>query len=851
MSDPDFEPKDELKKSLEEFQIKKRLQSQSSSEDVFSPLSSPRKLSNDTEAKPVDPQPTTSWTVVEVGSSSPPKQEPLKQGASKIVIERAKPQVPTKPKPAPPSKVKPKSPSKELSAPKYTVTPTSTSVKSPSNVAPPRRVSDNLEIRIDGKTSKEELPKLELKSDAVEDTIPSTSPNGGVRGMMSLFEGAKQQMPIYSEPDVSRKKLKSVSTSEDKASSVTEKTKDKDIVEVSPAIPDRKYTDEDVSSLSPTPTPLPPPPPERSSSPQMSPKQNRFNSLETSTSLVNSTSDNDENPYEVVTPRQKETSPVPPTPPLHQRGLESRRDMPPAPPSPFRDRRPEPPARGVSLTSSSPSLPSTVTVDSDYAEVAESVRRSLVSDESPYSEVVETVAVPEVEAYHTTDILRNLPTKTGGGTKRVPPPKPLPYQLKNTVEDDSTSKILSDPKPVKTPPPKPAPYRPKSFQEDLPNDVVLSDEGKLQSPASPTSPLVAVVMPGSPRPSSARIVSDSAPSSTTSSPNLERSPKFKPPPPPRVSSIADVLKGEVTQTAKNPDEENRLNSYSPVNGVLDHFDKNEIPTRDVDSALSSKPKIPRKPQLVSRPSATAEGDGPPSFKPPPPPNLSSLVPRAYGVKSGSASPDRERAVSQNGMDSYGFIAPPPMEWMDGKTGRSSSKTSVDSLDIEIVPPPPAHFKELDSNNDQQTVSSAFDIPTVNPPFGWQERPEDTNLNNVSLNSRNSKSGFKKGYWKSTGNVDYDIAVVPPLPPSEPPPTLPLSSPLDYELDLVSSPLSDGPGRLNIEDVFGDLDYPLSTPSDDEDLPPAPLPPGERYAGVPPPPGDVLSKPLVPPLRKQR
>ena len=851
MSDPDFEPKDELKKSLEEFQIKKRLQSQSSSEDVFSPLSSPRKLSNDTEAKPVEPQPTTSWTVVEVGSSSPPKQEPPKQEASKIVTERAKPQVPTKPKPVPPPKIKPKSPSKELSAPKYTVTPTSTSVKSPSNVAPPKRVSDNQEIRIDRKTSKEELPKLELKSDAVEDTtIPSTSPNGGVRGMMSLFEGEKQQMPIYSEPDVSRKKPKSVSTSEDKAFSVTEKTKDKDIVEVSPAIPDRKYTDEDVSSLSPTPTPVPPPPPERSSSPEMSPKQNRFNSLETSTSPVNSTSDNDENPYEVVTPRQKETSPVPPTPPLHQRGLESRRDMPPAPPSPFRDRRPEPPARGVSLTSSSPSLPSTVTVDSDYAEVAESVRRSLVSDESPYSEVVETVAVPEVEAYHTTDILRNLPTKTGGGTKRVPPPKPLPYQLKNTVEGDSSSKILSDPKPVKTPPPKPAPYRPKSFQEDLPTDV-LSDEGKLQSPASPTSPLVPVVMPGSPRLSSARIVSDSAPSSTTSSPNLERSPKFKPPPPPRVSSIPDVLKGEVTQAAKNQDEENRLNSYSPVNGVLDHFDKNEIPTRDVDSELSSKPKIPRKPQLVSRPSPTAEGDGPPSFKPPPPPNLSSLVPRAYGAKSGSASPDHERAVSHNGMDSYGFIAPPPMEWMDGKTGRSSSKTSVDSLDIEIVPPPPAHFKELDSNNDQQTVSSAFDIPTVNPPFGWQEGPEDTNLNNVSLISRNSKSGFKKGYWKSTGNVDYDIAVVPPPPPSEPPPTLPLSSPLDYELDLVPSPLSDGPGRLNVEDVFGDLDYTLSATSDDEDLPPAPLPPGERYAGVPPPPGDVLSKPLVPPLRKQR
>ena len=921
MSDSDFEPKDELKRSLEEFQFKKRLQSQSSSEDVFSPLSSPRKLSNDTEAKSVESQPTTSWTVVDVASSSPPKQElpklePPKQEASKIVIERAKPQVPTKPKPPPPPP-KSKSPSKELSSPKYPVTTTATYAKSGNNVAPPKRVSDYEEIKIVANTSKEELPKLELKSDSAESkTIPSTSPNGGVRGMMSLFEGGKQQMPLYSKPDMSQKKPKSFFTSEVKAPSVTEKTKDdEDIVEASPAIPDRKYTEEDVSSLSPTPTPSPPPPPVRNSSPQMSPKQNRFNSLKNSTSPGNSTQNNDENPYEVVAPRQKETSPVPPTPPLHQRRFESRHDMPPAPPSPFRDRRPVPPTRDVSLASSSPSfpsavtidsdyaevgepvrrplvsmassspsfpptvtidsdyaevgesvrrplismassspsLPSTGTIDSDYAEVAESVRRPLVSNESPYSDVEVTAPIQNVEAYYTTDILRNLLTKTGGDAKRVPPPKPLPFQLKSTVEDDSKPKTLSDPKPVRKPPPKPAPYRPKTFQEDLPNNAVPSDEGKLQSPVSPTSPRVPVVMPGLPRLSSARIVSDSEPSSTSSSPNLERSPKLKlpPPPPVRVSSIADVTRGEGTQAAKSPVEENRLNSYSPVNGVLEHYDKNEIPTRDFDTTLSSKPNLPRKPQFGSRPSHAVEDTGPPSFKPPPPPKLSSAVPRAYGVQSGSVSPDRERAVSQNGTDSYGIIAPPPMEWMDGKNGRSSSKTSVDSQDLKIVPPPPVPFKELDNNSDEQTVSLAFDIPTVNPPSGWQEGPDDTSIKNASVNSRKSKSGFKKGYWKSTGNVDYDIAIVPPPPPSEPPPTLPLSDPLDYELDLVPSPLSDGPGGLNLEDILGDLDNTLLAPSDDEDLPPAPLPPGERYAGVPPPPGDGISKPLVPPLRKQR
>lgn len=850
MSDPDFEQKDELKKSLEEFQLKKRLQSQSSSEDVFSPLSSPREPSNDTGAKAVGPQPTTNWTVVEVGCSSPPKQE-----ASKIVIERAKPPMPIKPKQAPPPKTKPKSPSfdrtKEPSSPKYTVTTTVTNAKSASNVAPPKRSSDYEEIRIEEKTNKVELPKLKLKSDAAESkTIPNTSPNGGVKSMMSLFEGGKKEIPFYSTPDMSQKKRKSFFASEDKAPSVTEKTKkDEDIVEVSPAIPDRNYTEEDVSSLSPTPKSSPPPPPVRNSSPQMSPKQNRFNSLKTSTSPGNSSQSYDENPYEVVEP-QKETSPVAPAPPLHQHRFESRIDMPPAPPSPFRDRGPAPPVRDVSLPSSSPASPSTVPVDSDYAEVAETVRRPLVSNESPYPEAEDTAAIQEVEAYFTTDILRNLPTKTGGDAKRVPPPKPLPYQRKNTVED-SKPKTLSDPKPVRKPPAKPAPYQPKNVQGDLPNEAFPSDEGSLKSPVSPTSPRVPVVMLGSPRLSSARIVSDSASSSAPSSLNLERSPKFKPPPPPRVSSIADVTKGGVTQAAESPDEENRLNSYSPVNGVLERFDKNEIPTRDFDTALSSKPNLPRKPQFGSKRNHTVEETGPPNFKPPPPPQLSPLVPRAYGVKSGSVSPDRERAGSQNGMDSFEIIAPPPMEWMDGKSGRSSSKTSVDSLDLKIVPPPPVHFKELGNNNDEQTVSLAFDIPTVNPPSGWQEGPENTNIKNASLNSRKSNSGFKKGYWKSTGNVDYDIAIVPPPPPSEPPPTLPLSGPPDYELDLVPSPLSDGPGGLNIEDILGDLDNTLSAPSDDEDLPPAPLPPGERYAGVPPPPGDGIIKPLVPPLRKQR
>ncbi|KAJ7382146.1 hypothetical protein OS493_036696 [Desmophyllum pertusum] len=362
-----------------------------------------------------------------------------------------------------------------------------------------------------------------------------------------------------------------------------------------------------------------------------------------------------------------------PAPPPHQHRIESRKDMPPAPPSPFRDRGPAPPPRDVSLGSSSLAAPSNANVDSDYAEVGEVMRRTLVRNDSPYSEVDDTGSISEVEAYFTTDVVRNMPTKSCQDIKRVSPPKPLPYKLKSIVEDDdSQQQPPTGPNLLHKPPPKPAPFQPKNIQENVPHKAVSSDQGKLQSPVSPTSPRLPVVMPGSPRLASAKLVS-SAPSSTSSSPTLDRPPKFKPPPPPRVSSVADATKEEVTYTAQIPDEESRLNSFPPpppVNGILEGFDEDEIPTRDTDVALSSKPVLPRKPQLGSKPNHTSHENGPPSFKPPPPPKLSSLVPRAYGVKSGTFTSDRDRAGSQNGGDFFGVIAPPRWSgWMANMNGQ--------------------------------------------------------------------------------------------------------------------------------------------------------------------------------------
>ena len=160
MSDPYFEPKDELQESFK----KRRISSEQSNDSVFGlpssprvassnspssprvaspnspsspqvaspdPPPSPREASSDLPStprlaspnspssprvaspnlvasvvKPVDTQPSEEplWTVVDVSTSLPNKEAP------KVVLEPAKAPMVTKPKPAPPPKIKPKSP---------------------------------------------------------------------------------------------------------------------------------------------------------------------------------------------------------------------------------------------------------------------------------------------------------------------------------------------------------------------------------------------------------------------------------------------------------------------------------------------------------------------------------------------------------------------------------------------------------------------------------------------------------------------------------------------------------------------------------------------------------------------
>ena len=779
------------------------------------------------------------WTVVNVNRGSPTTQSPLSGS-----FENEKPSVSPKPKPVPPVKPKPKSPVPDRvnSGKNFTF-----SVKNPSELVNSNKEEKPKAAEAEGviKIEKTYSDYAEVfSSDSESKIVVTSSATGGVKSRLSMFEGGGPvKPPVYAKPDLCRKKA--VVKKPEESNNVfiaVENSKTEEKSEEPPALPGRHYTAEDMEEME-----LP---------------------------TVNSPSqDLVEGTYEVVEPRSNikpssvalQKRPLPSAPPVNKR-IESRKDMPPAPPSPFKDRIPPPPVRNVSLSSASipskeksdsiysevqvgrgsPSVASeslyskvedtrgtSVTSESPYSEV-EDTRRTSGTSESPYSEVEDTSWSPEVsrkamevEAYYTTDVVRNLPTKAGEVQKRGPPSMPAPYRQKKTKEGEPLVATKA--------PAKPAPYRPKSMPENLSHTTPSTGREQVTSRGSLDSPRHPVVVPGSPRLHTARLVFDSSSSSVSSSPALDSPPKFKPPPPPRLSSVADSTKEETTFEARVAN----VSFPSPVNGLAEQEDSSEIPTRDVDASLASSKPFPQpKPDIKTKPNHVNKESAPPNIKPPPPPKISSLAPRAFGVKSEINTTDRDGTETRNGVDSSGMIPPPPLAWLDGKNERSASTTSVDSLDRKIVPPPPMHFKELD----------LVEVQAIAPPFGWQERTD----------KNGNFRAPKESPAKTAKTPDFDFPIVPPPPPpppSGPPPMLPVSGAVDNDLDLVPSLLSNGSGDFsrNLEDIPGDRDNSLTFTSDhyywasdDEgSLPPAPLPPGERY------PGDAIMKPLVPPLRKQR
>ena len=911
MSDPAMDSKEELKKAVEAV---KRKTSQSTEDlPVFSPASSPSPpsslngsfggvqlkavMSTDTGDQLEEAEPT-GWTVVDVDwNESSPKQIQSVQ-SSHEVAPRPLIQPPNKPKPTLAPKPKPQSPSSDPGSPaKELAFPVRASkAKSKS------RTTVDSERAVTIAAGDAERPKYASVSEETGrremggENPMVTSPSASVKSRMSLFESAGQtKPPVYAKPDLSKRSVAPKNPVTDEAISVANlKVEHSQVEEAPPFLPDRHYTDEDLERLNSSPK----------AHRAANSKENKFNFLEKIKSPQESFENKRESHNEIVEAGNVKPSSLiqmkksaTPSPPARRNGVQSRRELPAIPPNPynervtpsperevnlsrtsspslsnddesqysevkdimerskgrvpipplretslpsassspfpskkevesiytqvedrpkrensFRNRVPSPPSRGISLSNASPPEEA----DESAYSVVDAIMGSFSSRESPYSEVEATGSSAVVEPYYTADILRNLPPRNGVETARKTPPKPRPYQ-----ERETNSEQFEPPPPhveeecTRSKPPIPAPYRAKNFDNkgstvagNQSQSPVLADcaeqPSKIHESSSPRS---AKAFAGATLPSSSSLNDESR--------------NYTQPPPPLVS-FSDGVVGR---------------SYLPFNGIQDGEDVNEI-SQDF-GAVSSSPRPRPRPRLKPKPIHALSPQHSPTLNNPsqqkeslhsttPFSSMTPLDPRAYAANAGSTLSDFER----DGID-----APPPMDWLDTVTRdeRSASVSSVDSMDI--APPPPLHFNV----HDPLTV----EVDNLHTPPDW---PGEVDRNgNVRTITKSS--------WRNTRPTDFDLSSVPPPPP----PTTPVNGSLHYELDLVPSRLSDGVEGLNIDHIMKDLDTSVLSPpehfdglSDDEDpLPPPPFPPGERYFGVPPPPGNAGLMPLVPPLRKQR
>ena len=866
----------------------KQIQSVQSSHEVAPrPLIQPANKPKPTLApKPID--------VVDVDwNESSPKQIQSVQ-SSHEVAPRPLIQPPNKPKPTLAPKPKPQSPSSDPGSPAkelaFPVRASKAKSKSRTTVDSERAVAI---AAGDAERPKYASVSEETGRREMEGENPMvTSPSASVKSRMSLFESAGQtKPPVYAKPDLSKRSVAPKNPVTDEAISVANpKVEHSQVEEAPPFLPDRHYTDEDLERLNSSPK----------AHRAANSKENKFNFLEKIKSPQESFEKKRESHNAIVEAGNVKPSSLiqmkksaTPSPPAHRNGVQSRRELPAIPPNPYNERVtpsperevnlsrtsspslsnddesqysevkdimerskgrvPIPPLRGTSLPSASSSpFPSKKEVESIYTQVEDRPKRensfrnrvpsppsrgislsnasppeeadesaysvvdaimgSFSSRESPYSEVEATGSSAVVEPYYTADILRNLPPRNGVETARKTPPKPRPYQ-----ERETNSEQFEPPPPhveeecTRSKPPIPAPYRAKDFDNkgstvagNQRQSPVLADcaeqPSKIHESSSPRS---AKAFAGATLPSSSSLNDESR--------------NYTQPPPPLVS-FSDGVVGR---------------SYLPFNGIQDGEDVNEI-SQDFGAVSSSpRPRPKPKPIHALSPQHSPTLNNPSQQKESlhsttPFSSMTPLDPRAYAANAGSTLSDFER----DGID-----APPPMDWLDTVTRdeRSASVSSVDSMDI--APPPPLHFNVHDP--------LTAEVDNLHTPPDW---PGEVDRNgNVRTITKSS--------WRNTRPTDFDLSSVPPPPP----PTTPVNGSLHYELDLVPSRLSDGVEGLNIDHIMKDLDTSVLSPpehfdglSDDEDpLPPPPFPPGERYFGVPPPPGNAGLMPLVPPLRKQR
>ena len=555
------------------------------------------------------------------------------------------------------------------------------------------------------------------------------------------------------------------------------------------------------------------------------------------------TSDQEEHVPQVEMEENEEAPP--PTPPrLYDENPTPSPDSPYNDPGPPNFRPPPPPGSSVQTN----------------AEPAVIINESPGAEEDPYSEVI-PVATPEHEQlspYSNVDVVSKIPTPPPGFKDAHHSPdrvkgedlkvnsiyegvelsvNPSRQQVPSIGQKSPESRALTPTSEEVSrihqfPPQKPLPYKPKgeSVPPPLPKQRIDPAHGgtsdghplsyEVTSPTALGSPQYAVVMPGSPRLASAEIKS-------TASPNTKNGSNFKAPPPIRDTSVkpgsgVGSWSSSPSSSRPSPPPPMRVSSLkgSPTQSpVSSRNSPNTSPlasdTPPIVPPLNLNEIIHEEEALIS----PDDDPSPPASKPAPLPlSQSALLPRAFGSKPrsppGSPSALIKELMARNNGGNTSLT----------RSDASHTGSSRDSVDKMICPPPPKFSpipsRRIPSESSQPTsehvnVSNldSFIIPPPPPSSG----PPSPGAEDIGFDFLSSEEPHPSA---------FTAIAAPPSQTS----ALPNFSHSNFTSNSLANPVA-VPALSSVG--LGDLDE---------------LPSRDTGATVS---GEVVLRPLVPPMRKQR
>lgn len=470
-------------------------------------------------------------------------------------------------------------------------------------------------------------------------------------------------------------------------------------------------------------------------------------------------------------------------------------------------------------------------------------KNALSKESSIYEDVEDSVngsriQIPKTDSIHV-EVNTLTPTyEDVSSINRNPPKQPPPYKSqqksvaaslskRETVRDNiselhTLNPTYEDASPIHraAPPKKPPPYKPKqeSVPPSLSKEEFILDNVSDQQPSFgektlPTSPQFAVVIPGSPRLASAEIKSNSSPDIKTT-PNFNFHPQNTTAKP--FAGKGSLVSSGNSSARPSPPPPVRVSSLmgSPMSSRSSH---NASPVASKTSPLVPPLKLDEIIQEQADLTSPNRDDVPPSFKPPPPSHSQSAhLPLGFGVKpqppSGTSFALIQELMEKNKKDSLSVAQP------------DSDRDSVDNM---ICPPPPKFspvlpkrdLLEYSINTSEHVGDSNLDSFVIPPPPPSNEPPSPL-ADDIGFDFLSSLSAEEKH--------SSSFAVVAP-PPSQ---TLPLPNFSQHvsTSQNVMNPVA-GPSLSSVG--LEDLD---EVPSRDV---------GAVVSD------NIIIRPLVPPMRKQR